>query len=383
MNLGESAGSAPKTYALIGCGKVAVKHLKAVRQFRQQFKLVALVDSNKEAVSRLLNLTGYSVTEQTQVRVYADYREMLSREKPEIAAITTPSGSHYKMGMAALAAGAHLIMEKPLTLSLSEADELLSTAASRQLQIAVGHIYRFFPIVSTLAAEISAGKHGRVLFGDVIVRWGHDQAYYDQAAWRGTYAQDGGAVMNQSIHALDLMTFLMGSGIKSARADIDRLQHRTEAEDFGLAALRLQNGAHLNFEGTTITNAKRQEASFQVFTEKTEIRGSILAGKVKLEIRDRAGKNKALIYLRRLLAARWRESGFNGIRTLPHPHTELYRDFAEAVLANRAPLADGKSGRDAVEAVLLIYKAAKTGCEARLPLGSFGVEDMKNYFDKD
>ncbi len=381
MDQEKGARNEPMTYALIGCGKVAIKHLKAVKRFSQNFKLSALVDNNKEAVIRLLNTMGYSSEQQAAIRIYADFKEMLSREKPQVVAITTPSGSHYALGMAALAAGAHLIMEKPLTLSLSEADALLQAAAKQRLQIAVGHIYRYFPLVSTLAAEISAGKHGRVLFGDVTVRWGHDQAYYDQAAWRGTYAQDGGAVMNQSIHALDLMTFLMGSNIASARADIARLQHRMEAEDFGLAALRLGNGSYLNFEGTTVTNPMRQEASFQVFTEKTEIRGGILAGKAKLEIRDRTGKNHTFTYLRRLLAARWRDGGLNSLRTLPHPHTELYRDFGRALAAGAAPLADGKSGRDALEAVLLIYKAATTGCEANLPLGSFQIENMKNYFD--
>lgn len=370
------------TYALIGCGKVAEKHLKAVRAFPGNLKLVALADSRPEAARRLMQGLGLTAPQQAAVRVYDDYQAMLQAERPQLVAITTPSGSHFQMGMAALSVGAHLIMEKPLTLSIAEADELLRAAAERQRRIAVGHIYRYFPLVATLAAEIRAGRHGRVLFGDVAVRWGHDQAYYDQAAWRGTYAQDGGAVMNQSIHALDLMTFLMGSGIVAARADIARLTHRMEAEDFGLAVLKLENGAYLNFEGTTVTDPHRQEASFHVLTEALEIRGGILAGKVKLSIRDRNGKDRALGSLLHLLSARWREAGLSGVRMLFHPHTEIYRDLLQALAENRAPIADGRSGRDAVEAVLLIYKAAQSGCEARLPVAPFRIEDMTGYFDR-
>jgi len=330
---------------------VPEKHLKAGRAFPDALKLVALVDSRPDAASQLMRRLGFSNQHAASVHVYADHEEMLRREQPQLVAVTTPSGTHFTIGMAALAAGAHLIMEKPLTLSIAEADELLRTAAERQRRIAVGHIYRYFPMVATLAAEIRAGRHGRVLFGDVAVRWGHDQAYYDQAAWRGTYAQDGGAVMNQSIHALDLMAFLMGGGIVSARADIARLTHRMEAEDFGLAALRLDNGALLNFEGTTVTDPKRQEALFHVLTEQIEIRGGILAGKVSLTVRDRDGKNHAFTYLRRILTGRWREAGLAGVRMLFHPHTEIYRDLLRSLAENRSPIADGQSGPDPVQAV--------------------------------
>lgn len=368
--------------ALIGCGKVAEKHLKAIRTFPEALRLVALADSRPESAHRLMQALGFSAALKAAIPVYEDYRTMLEKERPDLVAITTPSGTHFAMGMAALAAGAHLVMEKPLTLSVPEADALVREAAARQRRIAVGHIYRYFPLVSTLAEEIRSGRHGRVLFGQVTVRWGHDQAYYDQAAWRGTYAQDGGAVMNQCIHALDLMTFLMGSGIVSARADIDRLTHRMEAEDFGLAVLKLENGAWLGFQGTTVTDPKRQEASFEVVTERLEFRGGILAGKIRLSIRERGGRSLAFAYLRRLLAARWRDGGLAGLRMLFHPHTEIYRDLIRALAENRSPLADGQSGRDAVESVLLIYKAASTGCEARRPVAPFSVADMAGYFDR-
>lgn len=370
------------SFAMIGCGKVAEKHLKAVLAFQGRLTIAGLSDSRIEAAARLLSGLPLSAQQQQAIPVFADYRDMLETVRPQLVAITTPSGSHYRMGLDAIEAGASVIIEKPLTLSLREADELLEKARERGVWIAVGHIYRYFPLVADLAREIRSGQHGKVLYGDVKVRWGHDQAYYDQAAWRGTYAQDGGAVMNQSIHALDLMTYLMGSDIVSAKGTLDRMTHRMEAEDFGLAILRMQDGAWCAFEGTTNTDPKRQEASFFVLTEKLEIRGGILAGKVRMTIRDRSGKNHLFAYMRRLLTARWRSGGLAGIRMLFHPHTELYRDFLEALDENRAPRADGLSGRNALEAVLLIYQSAVSGCEERLPIGPFTISDMAGYFDR-
>ncbi len=370
------------TFALIGCGKVAEKHLKAALAFKDRLSIVALSDSRPEAATKLMSGLGISPEKQQGIPVFSDYREMLEKIRPQLVAITTPSGSHYRMSLDAIAVGAHVIIEKPLTLSIAEADELLEKAREKGVRITVGHIYRYFPLVSELAAEIHSGRHGKVLYGDVKVRWGHDQAYYDQSSWRGTYDQDGGAVMNQSIHALDLMTFLMGSDIVSAKGSLDRMTHRMEAEDFGLAILRLENGAWCAFEGTTCTDPKRQEASFFVLTEKLEIRGGILAGKVKMAIRDREGKNHTTKYFMKQLCDRWRSGGLTGIGMLFHPHTELYREWMESLDAGRPPRADGMSGRQAVEAVLLIYKSAVSGREERAPSAPFTISDMAGHFDR-
>jgi UDP-N-acetyl-2-amino-2-deoxyglucuronate dehydrogenase len=367
-------------YALIGCGKVAEKHLKAALAFPDALAIAALSDNRPEAATKLMRSLNFSQRQQEKIKVFADYREMLRTIKPQVVAITTPSGSHFQMGMDALDVGAHVIIEKPLTLSIDEADQLIRRAEEKQVRIVVGHIYRYFPIVAELASEIRAGRHGRVLYGDVKVRWGHDQSYYDQAAWRGTYAQDGGALMNQSIHALDLMKFLMGSDIVSAKGSIAQMVHQMEAEDFGLAILGMSDGAYCQFEGTTNTDPKRQEASFYVLTEQIEIRGGILCGKVNIAIRDRKGKNHVFSYLKRQLVSRWRESGISGIGMLFHPHTELYRDFLRSLKEERPPLADGRSGRAAVEAVLLIYKSALSGHEEHFPVAPFRISDMSRYF---
>ncbi len=367
-------------FALIGCGKVAIKHLKAVRYHHHDITLVALVDTQPAAAAALLNACGFSKRDAAAIPVYADVQTMLDAVKPDLVAITTPSGTHFAIGLAAIAAGAHVVIEKPLTLSLDEADRLLTAANERGLQIAVGHIYRFFPMVQNIQQDLRRGKFGRILAGDVKVRWGHDQAYYDQAAWRGTWAQDGGALMNQSIHALDLMTWLLGSRVVMVSGWIDRMTHRMEAEDYGLAMLRLANGSYCQIEGTTNTDPHRPEASFYILCTEGEIRGGILAGRPFIEVRDRQGHKLTSRYLRRFLAEKMQVGGIGALIQLKNPHSGIYGDLINIIRNGGTPLADGFSGRAAVELVLAIYKSALNKQPVELPICDFKLEDMKGYF---
>lgn len=370
-------------YALIGCGKVSVKHLKAALYQsgkKGSIEISALVDSQPEAPARLMNVCKMKPSEQAGIRVYQDYASMLSAENPDLTAITTPSGSHAEIGLAALNSKSHILLEKPLTLSLQDSDLLLEAAAKQNVQIAVGHIYRFFPLVQNLQNDLAAGIFGRVLYGNVKVRWGHDQAYYDQSAWRGTWAHDGGALMNQSIHALDLLIWLLGARPVSVTGRIDRQIHRMEAEDLGFATLQLENGIWCQLEGTTNTDPSRQEASFFIRCSKGEIRGGIRSGRPHMEIRDGHGKNITGRYIRQFIKEQLKSDGMSGMKQLGNPHSGLYSDWIDAVINNRAPIADGVGGRQAVELVLAVYKSALEGQSANLPLDGFSLEMMKNYF---
>ena len=367
-------------YALIGCGKVAVKHLRAALDQRRELEIAALVDTRPEAADSLIRSCKIPAAVRAKIRIYTDYQAMLDEIRPDLVAITTPSGSHFAVAGAAIAAGAHVLVEKPLTLSLAQADELLAQAASRGVRIAVGHIYRFFPIVQAIQADLQAGRLGRILQGEVIVRWGHAQSYYDQAAWRGTWAEDGGVLMNQSIHALDLMTWLLGSPVSRVSGWIGRQSHRMEAEDIGLAILELENGCCCQVSGTTSTDPQRQEARFTIIGSEGEIRCGILRGKPVLEIRDRQGHNLTRGYVARFLRETLRQGGLSALLRMKNPHSGLYGDLIRAIRETRAPLADGRSGRDAVELVLAIYQSAKLGHPVRLPIESFTLQDMRDYF---
>lgn len=366
--------------AIIGCGVVARKHLKAILFHHKTLQLCAVVDQRQDAAQTLLAISGLTAQAQEAVRFYSDTATMLATEKPQLTAITTPSGSHFELASLALHADSHVLVEKPLTLDLTEARQLLDLAAAKNLQVAVGHIYRFFPLVQQLEKALRAGTFGQILYGDVKVRWGHDQTYYDQAAWRGTWAADGGALMNQSIHALDLMTWLLGEEVLEVSALIDRQVHEMEAEDLGLAVMKLSHGVYCQLEGTTNTDPARPEASFYICCTKGEIRAGILAGKPRISVRMRDGRKRTGYYLSAFLKTLFKTYGPAGLKTLKNPHTGLYQDMVEAIKHNREPLASGYSGMKAVEQVLAIYESAVTGKKTALPSPDFTLETMQNRF---
>lgn len=373
----------PLRYAIIGCGKVAVKHLKAALyqvKANHALKIVALVDTQPQAIEKLLTACKIPDVIRQDIRIFPDYQTMLSEARPDLVAVTTPSGSHTTIGLAVIAAGAHLLLEKPLTLSLPEADQLLKAADTQGVKIAVGHIYRFFPLVADLQKDLAAGRFGRILYGDVKVRWGHDQAYYDQAGWRGTWGQDGGALMNQSVHALDLMIFLLGKPVLEVSGCIDRQIHQMEAEDLGFGILRMQDGIWCSLEGTTNTDPHRQEAAFFVRCTEGELRAGILSGRPSITVLNKNGKNITGHYLWKLLRTKWKQGGLGALIQLKSPHSGLYDDFVKAIQTDRPPLAHGESGRNAVEVVLALYQAAQQKKAISLPITDFSLQDMQGTF---
>jgi UDP-N-acetyl-2-amino-2-deoxyglucuronate dehydrogenase len=371
----------PLTFALIGCGRISVKHLKAVLKKNSGLTLCAIVDSNPDAPANLLLAAGLSEKKSRQllsrVHVYADYEDMLQKEKPNVVAITVPSGLHYRFAKAALLSGAHVLLEKPMTMCVSEARELYDLSQSTGCKIAMGHIYRYLPIVANLQKDLAADVFGTLSHGTVCVRWGHDQEYYDQASWRGTWKSDGGALMNQSVHALDLLCWLMSSEAVSAQAMLARRFHDMEAEDVALGTLTLASHAICQIEGTTNTSPFDHEASFFIHGTKGTLRVGIRKGRPYFDIRDASGRKRNFYYLRKEL----REKGIRNLLTLLHPHAAIYQDLVAAIHENRNPIADAKSGYTSVEMVLAMYLAAREGRQVAIPLAAdFASEDMKGFF---
>lgn len=369
------------SYALIGCGRVSVKHLKAILKKNSGLSLTAIVDSNPQAPARLLHDAGLSDSKAKKllagIRLYTDFEEMLQKEKPEVVAITVPSGLHYKFAKAAILSGSNVLLEKPMTMCSSEARELYELSESTGKKIAMGHIYRYFPMVGNLRRDIAAGVFGTISHGSVIVRWGHDQAYYDQAAWRGTWKSDGGALMNQSVHALDLLCWLMNGTAVSASAMLARRFHDIEAEDVAIGMLTLDNQTLCHIEGTTTTSIHDHEASFFINGSKGTLRVGLRKGKPFFDIRDAEGHKKGFYYFRKDL----KENGFAGLLSLLNPHAGIYADLVLAIHENRNPVADAKSGYTSVDMVLALYQSAKEKKEISLPLSSdFSSDEMAGYF---
>lgn len=360
---------------IIGCGRVAVKHLKAIHKLKDSCELAALVDNNPDAPKKLLD---GSKIDSSKVKIYSDYKVAIEEIKPDIVAVTVPSGLHYSIAEYSLNHGCHLLLEKPMTMSSDESRKIYELAKSVNRKIAMGHIYRYFPMVSILQKDIADGKFGKVLHGTIYVRWGHGDDYYNSAAWRGTWKSDGGALMNQTIHAIDLLAWLMGSTPVEATALITKRLRKIEAEDLGMAVLKMNDGALASIEGTTATSDKEHAAMFSVFCEKGTISLGLNKGKPVLNIRDGNGKKLNGKYI----SAQIKKGGIGSLLNAVNPHTGIYADFIDAIVNNHEPIADAYAGYSSVDTLMGIYKSALTKQVVKLPLDEdFSSVDMSGYFD--
>ena len=356
---------APLGVVLIGCGRVAEKHLKAISKLKG-LELKAVVDVNPDSCKRLLNsVKGFS-----GVKQYSDYKQAIDEIKPAIVSVTVPSGLHFQIAKYAMEHGSNLLLEKPMTMSVSEAREIYELSRKTGLKIAMGHIYRYLPIVGLVRQDIAEGKYGKVTHGTIYVRWGHGEDYYQSAAWRGTWKSDGGALMNQTIHAIDLLIWLMGSEPEEATSMIAKRIRNIEAEDLGMAVLRLENGALAQIEGTTATIPSKHTAEFSVFCEN----GQLSMGKPD-------GKTKKMngYYIRR----QFKEGGLFSYKCALNPHLGIYKDLFDSIIDDTAPIADAYAGFSSVDTLLGIYKSAKEGRPVKLPLEEdFNSVDMSGFFDQ-
>ena len=372
-----NSASTPLSVIIIGCGRVAEKHLKAISKLKG-LELKAVVDVNPDSAKRLLgSVKGFANT-----KIYNDYKEAIDEVKPSIVSVTVPSGLHYQIAKYAMEHGCNLLLEKPMTMSVSEAREIFELSKKTNLKIAMGHIYRYLPIVGLVREDIAEGKYGKVTHGTIYVRWGHGEDYYGSAAWRGTWKSDGGALMNQTIHAIDLLVWLMGSEPEEASALIAQRLRKIEAEDLGMAVLRLENGALAQIEGTTATIPSKHTAEFSVFCENGQLSMGLDSGKPHLNIFTVKpnGKLKKLngYYIRK----QFKEGGLFSYKCALNPHLGIYKDLCDSIVEDKNPIADAYSGFSSVDTLLGIYKSAKEGKPVGLPLkDDFNSVDMTGYFE--
>ena len=354
-------------YALIGCGRIAVNHIKAV--VNNGLDLVAVCDLVPEHVDILFEKTGYTGT---PVR-YTDYRKMLS-EHPELelAAIATDSGVHAEIALACLDAGLNVIVEKPMAMSMADADRIIAKAEETKRLVSVCHQNRFNLAVQRMRRALEQGRFGRLSHGSVHVRWNRNRAYYEQAPWRGKWASDGGALMNQCIHGIDLLRWMLGDEVEEVYG-LTRQQFHDylECEDVGLAVLKFKNGAIATVEGTVNVYPKNLEETLYLFGEK----GTVKLGGTScnnIDVWDFAEADPEDEESRGLTEATSNVYG-NG-------HTSLYADMLSAISEGRQPYIDAEAGRRALEVVLAIYKSQLTGQPVRLPLQDFASTDLSGIF---
>lgn len=355
-------------YALIGCGRISTNHIKAA--VNNKLEIAAVCDILPEKMQELLAKHGLENDE--SIKRYTDYKVMLDEIKPTLVSIATESGPHAQIALYCIDKGINVIIEKPMAMNMADADEIIRRSKEKNVKVCACHQNRFNVAVQKTRKALESGRFGRLSHGSIHVRWNRNHSYYDQAKWRGTWAQDGGCLMNQCIHGIDLLRWMFGNEVDEVYgATRQQFHDYLEAEDVGMAVVKFKNGAVATIEGTTNVYPKNLEETLYIFGEK----GTVKIGGTStnnIDVWDFADESDADQENKGLKEATSNVYG-NG-------HTSLFADVIDAINNDRQPYVDAVAGRNALEMILAIYKSQKTGEPVKLPLKDFASIDMEGEF---
>ncbi len=355
-------------YVLIGCGRISPNHIAAAKS--SGLEIAGLCYQNPDMMKD--KALAFHLE---NVHQYTDYHEMLEKEKPELAAVATESGKHAAIALDCIKAGCHLIIEKPIALSLADADAVIHAARERGVRVCASHQNRFNKSVQKIREAVENKRFGRMFYGTAHIRWCRDREYYSRAAWRGTWEQDGGALMNQCIHNIDLLRWMMGDEAEEVIGITDRLNHPyIEAEDLGIALVKFKNGSYGIIEGTTDLYPKNLEETLYLFGEK----GTVKAGGQSVNRIEEWRFSDGLDDPQKVM----KEFGEDPPNVYGYGHTPLYADVIDAIKNNREPYVNGEAGKRALELVLAVYKSAAEGRPVKLPLDRCSTMDFKGRFKR-
>ena len=357
-------------YALIGCGRIATNHIKAA--VNNKLNIVAVCDVKPEAMEALLAKHG--LEKDPSIKRYTDYKQMLAENDITLASIATESGIHAEIALYCIDCGVNVIIEKPLAMSIDDAEEIIRRSEEKGVKVSACHQNRFNIAVQETRRALEAGRFGQLSHGSIHVRWNRNQDYYTQAPWRGTWAQDGGCLMNQCIHGIDLLRWMMGDEVEEVYGVTKQQFHDyLECEDIGMAVVKFKNGAVGTIEGTTNVYPKNLEETLYLFGQTGTVKiGGTSTNNIDVwnfaDEGEEDQKNKGL-----------QEATSN---VYGNGHTSLFADVMDAIEHDRKPYVDAVAGRNALEMILAIYQSAATGKSVKLPLKGVASTDFTGRFDK-
>lgn len=331
-------------FGIIGCGTISNWHAGAISEI-QGARLVGVTDVSKDSRE--------AFAEKWKVKAYESLDELLKDKEIEVVCICTPSGLHAPIAIQAANAGKHVITEKPMAINLKEADEMIATCEKNNVKMAVISQLRFTDAVIKLRDAVKKGMLGKLVSGDIYMKFYRSQEYYDKGGWRGTWKMDGGgALMNQGIHGIDLLQYVMGD-VKSVFGHAKTLARDIEVEDTASAVLEFENGALGVIQGTT--------SIYPGTPRRLEINGD--KGTIALEedsiiVWDILGQEKDPdIVLERTKSGTASNPTAFGIEG----HIKQIGDMVEAIKHNKKPLVDQYEGRKPVQIITAIYESSRTG----------------------
>ena len=357
-------------YALIGCGRIATNHMKAA--INNKLNIVAVCDVLEDAMENLLAKHG--LEQDTSIKRYTDYKKMLAENEITLVSIATESGIHAEIALHCIDCGVHVIIEKPMAMSMQDAEEIIRRSEEKGIKVSACHQNRFNVAVQELRRALEGGRFGRLSHGSIHVRWNRNENYYTQAPWRGTWAQDGGCLMNQCIHGIDLLRWMMGDEVEEVYGVTKQQFHDyLQCEDVGMAVVKFKNGAVGTIEGTTNVYPRNLEETLYLFGETGTVKiGGTSTNNIDVwNFADESAadqKNKGL-----------QEATAN---VYGNGHTSLFADVIEAIEQDRKPYVDAVAGRNALEMILAIYQSSASGIPVKLPLQGVASTDFAGRFGK-
>ena len=344
-------------FGIIGTGMISRFHARALAEVKGA-RLVACFDSVPDRAEAFAT--------EAHCKAYSNLAQMLADPRVDAVTVATPSGAHMEPAVAAARAGKHVIIEKPLEVTLKRCDKIIEECEKAGVKLSTLFQSRYHESSLTMKKAVDAGRFGTLTLGDAYVKWWRSQEYYDSGAWRGTWKLDGGgALMNQAIHTVDLLTWLMGP-VEQVQAFTATVAHeRIEVEDVCTATLRFANGALGVIEAST--------AVYPGYLKRIELHGT--KGSATIEEEDikswefatKARGDDAIIE-----AMNKRKSTGGGAADPAaighHGHAMQFRDFVKSIRTDSKLAIDGPEARKSVEIILAIYKSAKLGKAVKLPL---------------
>jgi UDP-N-acetyl-2-amino-2-deoxyglucuronate dehydrogenase len=351
-------------FGFVGCGMIAEFHTKAINEI-DGARVVAAYDQYVPGAEKIARMATKG-----QCTVYPDIDSMLANPEVDVVCVCTPSGAHRDPAVAAARAGKHVVVEKPLEITLPRCDAIIDACNQSGVRLCTIFPSRFTPANRALKQAIDEGRFGRLTLGDTYVKWWRDQKYYDSGGWRGTWKLDGGgALMNQAIHNVDLLQWLMGE-VDTITAQTALLVHeRIEVEDTAVATLKFKNGALGVIEAAT--------SAYPGLLKRIEVHGEHGSARIDqdditlwtfaTEAPGDAAVHEAMKKVTGFSA------GASDPRGITHEgHRVQLADFLQAIDSGGQPFVDGRQGRRAVEIIRAIYHAAKTNQPVRLPFADEG-----------
>ncbi|MGP4070126.1 Gfo/Idh/MocA family protein [Halobacillus sp. B29] len=347
---------------IIGCGYISKKHLKTITRL-DSVKLHAVSDVQKSRMEEAVSFYLENIACNAPVKQYQDYLDLVHDSEIDIIIITVISGLHAKIAKQGLIESKHVIVEKPLALSIREADEIIKLSRLKQKKVLVCHQLRYRPIFLKLKELLEKGTLGKPYMGAVSARINRSQQYYESAAWRGSWEHDGGMLINQGIHLVDLLVWLLGD-INTVYGEVARNNELKEIEDVATGIIHFNNNAKGTIEVNTITKPATQGYCLSLYFEKgTIILGG--AGFDKLEHCFIEGEDQLVRELKEV--CKQKDEQFL-----------MYQNFIDSILNHTLLVVDASEGKRALEVIFALYRSNNNKLPVELPLLSFSTIEMKD-----